>query len=124
MPTRKDNSGLVGGVFLILMGTIFLLDRLDVITFRELVRTWWPMSMIVFGLILAFDSNRDTRMGAFFLITIGAIFQIGELDLFPWWRWKNMWPLLLIAFGGWMLFEHFQGRAEKSRAPKVENPVP
>lgn len=118
MANRKPDSGqLYGGIVLIVMGSIFLLDRLDVITFREIARTWWPMGMIVFGLMLMFDKSRDTKFGAFFLITLGVIFQIGELELFRWWRWRNMWPLLMIAFGGWMLYEHFRDSAARQQKP-------
>ena len=108
---KKDSGQLFGGIFLIAMGSVFLLDRLDIITFREVVRTWWPMGMIVFGAFLLFSGDRDNKFGGMFMVLIGAIFQIGELDIFSWWRWKNMWPLMMIAFGGWLLYEHFSGVA-------------
>lgn len=119
---KRDSSQLVGGLVLILMGAVFLLDRLDVVTFRELVRTWWPMGMIIFGVYLAFDRNPDTRFGAFFMITIGVIFQIGELELFRWWRWKNMWPLMMIVLGGWMLAQHFTASRRASQPKPPANP--
>ena len=118
MENRRQNTqgGLVGGIVLIAIGSLFLLDRMRILDFDfgDIVRTWWPMFMIIPGVIMALDSHCRNKNGAFFMIAFGLIFQIAELDLFRWWRWRNLWPLMMIAIGVWMLFQHLQGRNESA----------
>jgi len=33
------------------------------------------------------------------LILVGAIFLLGSLDIFSWFRWSTLWPLVLVAIG-------------------------
>ena len=121
MENRKQNSqgGLIGGVILIAMGSLFLLDKMRILDFDigDIFSTWWPMFLIIPGLIMALDSGRKNRNGAFFMIAFGLIFQVAELGLFHWWRWRNLWPLMMIAIGAWMLFEHLRGRNEAPQGP-------
>ena len=116
MENRGQNSqgNLIGGIILIATGSVFLLDRMRILNFDfgDLISTWWPMFLIIPGLVMALDSGRKNKNGAFFMITFGLIFQIAELDLFRWWRWRNLWPLMMIAIGAWMLFENLRGRSE------------
>lgn len=123
MSTPQENSKghLVGGLILIGVGAMFLLDRMNILYFD--LGDWWPMFLIIPGLVMAFDPKRKNKNGAFFLIAFGLIFQIAELDLFRWWRWRNLWPLMMIAIGVWMLFQHLTGR-ENSRETSAPPPPP
>lgn len=33
------------------------------------------------------------------LLILGVIFLMGSFNVFWWWRWGNLWPLVLIAIG-------------------------
>ena len=108
---RNDSQGhLIGGLILIGIGGVFLLDRMNILYIN--LGDWWPMFMIIPGLVMALDSNRKNKNGAFFLLTFGLLFQIAELDLFRWWRWRNVWPMMMIAIGAWMLYQHLSNRAD------------
>lgn len=37
--------------------------------------------------------------GGVILITIGVIFLVEKTGLLWWWRWNNLWPLLLVVIG-------------------------
>ena len=125
---RQDPQGhLIGGLILIGIGTMFLLDRMNFLRFD--FSDWWPMFMIIPGLVMALDSNRKNKNGAFFLLTFGLLFQVAELNLFRWWRWRNLWPMMMIAIGAWMLYQHLSARDESrpaapgpSAAPPQMNP--
>jgi hypothetical protein len=43
------SRGLVGGLILLTLGTVFLLTNLGVLHFA-VVRTWWPLVLIVIGI--------------------------------------------------------------------------
>ena len=47
------------------------------------------------------DKVRHHRRNAIgiVLIILGAFFLIGNLDLFWWFNWGNLWPLILVAIG-------------------------
>lgn len=126
MEHRKQNSqgSLIGGILLIGMGSLFLLDKMRILDFDigDIFRTWWPMFLIVPGVVMALDSRSKNRNGAFFMITFGLIFQVAELGWFHWWRWRNMWPLMMIAIGAWMLFEHLRGRSGAPQGPSSSSP--
>lgn len=124
MDSQKPNSQghLLGGLVLIGIGSMFLLDRMNF--FRFDFGDWWPMFLIIPGLIMALDGSRKNKNGAFFLITFGLIFQVAELNLFRWWRWRNLWPLMMIAIGAWMLFQHLRGREESQPSPPPSSSTP
>ena len=122
MESRTQNSqgSLIGGIILIAMGSMFLLDRMNLFNFD--FGDWWPMFMIIPGIVMALDSNRKNKNGAFFLITFGLIFQIAELDLFRWWRWRNLWPIMMIAIGVWMLLQNMNARNEAQQSAGPQPP--
>ncbi len=47
--------------------------------------------------------QRQVGVGLF-LVLLGAIFLIGQTGIFHWWSWGTMWPLVLVAVGGFLLF--------------------
>jgi hypothetical protein len=53
--------------------------------------------------------------GPLVLITLGVIFQVERLDLFYWWRMRQMWPLILIAVGVGLLISRLGGHWNGSR---------
>ena len=62
-PAEKNRPyrGLIGPMFLVLIGTVFLLERTGVIQ-REMLSQLWPMVLIVVGgSLLARRINRDRQ---------------------------------------------------------------
>lgn len=37
------------------------------------------------------------------LVALGALFLASNLGLFWWWKWKVLWPVVLVAVGLWLL---------------------
>ena len=40
------------------------------------------------------------------LIILGALFLMGSLNIFSWFRWVYLWPLIIIAIGLIIIFSH------------------
>jgi len=38
------------------------------------------------------------------LIVLGALFLLGSFDLFWWFRWSTLWPIILVAIGVLIIF--------------------
>lgn len=100
----KRSEGLVGGGILMLLGVLFLLDRLDLYEFRR-VWTWWPLFPLGFGLarLAGAEDHRQRRSGAW-LTAMGAWMLVNTQGWFGL-HWGNSWPLLLIALGALMTWQ-------------------
>jgi hypothetical protein len=118
---ERDNAwrNLLPGVILILLGGLFLADKFFYLNFSWYFRTWWPLLLIVFGLLQL--ANRPRRpVGPFVLITVGVIFQVDRLDLFSWWSMHQMWPLILIAIGLGLMICRVQRRPSGTPPSGIE----
>lgn len=51
-------------------------------------------------------AKRRTAVGWVF-VALGSVLLLQQF--FPWFKWKNLWPLLLIFAGGWLLFQQRGG---------------
>lgn len=91
------------GIILILVGTGFLLEQFEIITFGEMFSLYWPSILILLGLIGLFD-RKSSKFGNLILILIGGLLQIDRLDLVEGGAFKLAWPLLLILVGLKVIF--------------------
>lgn len=97
---RIDGSTLTSGLVLIGIGVLFLLSRLGIADFGEVIRRYWPMIIILAGVPKLF--SRDTMWSGLWLIAVGIWLQVAHLRLFGL-SYSTSWPLLLIALGGGMM---------------------
>lgn len=91
----KQAGSLFAGFALILLGSLFLLDRLDIIHFGHVVRYFWPLIIVGIGVWRLL--NRDVWGGLWMLI-IGIWLQVAHSRLFGL-GYSSSWPLLLIGIG-------------------------
>ena len=93
-PRRPSRNSLVWGVFLMALGSAFLLDRLDVVQLPNL-GSLWPLVFPVIGVA----HLAEGRFGqALTFLMLGAWFFACE---FNWYGldYGNSWPLVLVAVG-------------------------
>ena len=55
--------------------------------------------MILLGLVHLVRRGFRRPGGALFWILLGVLLQVDRLELFPWWRFERLWPVLLIVAG-------------------------
>ncbi len=93
----KRAEGLVGGLILMVLGAIFLLDRQGLWDAGGL-RSWWPLIVIAIavGKLLGGDGGR--RGNALWLLFVGVWLLVNTQHLFGL-TWHDSWPILLIGFG-------------------------
>lgn|ERR1041385_7151992 len=97
MSNRKlDASGLFAGLMLIAIGTLFLLDHMGYADLHDVLHTWWPMALVIFG--VSRFVHRPKAWSGVSLIVVGLWLQITTLH---WWgvTFESSWPLLLIGWG-------------------------
>lgn len=56
-------KGNIGAIVLVLVGTFLLLSNLGLlnINLMDVLKTWWPMILILVGLALFFTPNGDKK---------------------------------------------------------------
>jgi predicted membrane protein len=87
--------GFVWGFVIVLVGTALLLHQLGIIPV-DLVARFWPMILVLFGVM-----HLTTRSGTFFgilLILAGAVLQLNRLGITHL-SFADLWPIALIAVG-------------------------
>lgn len=108
---KRANGALLGGVIVILVGVILLLNQLGVFP-RHIVIEFWPAVLVVVGLIklVAGNEGRDRVVGGA-LLAAGVILQTNALG-YTRVTLNEVWPLLII-FAGIMLLVHAMSRKDE-----------
>jgi len=99
-PVRSLAGGLVAGAVLTLVGLALLLNRLGLISFEHLWQ-FWPMLLVLVG--VSHFMTRERRTWGIFLMIMGVFLQLNELGIVHF-KWDDLWPLLLIASGLFMIW--------------------
>ena len=97
---RLDLPTLATGIIVTAFGVLFLLDRMNIADFGDIMRRYWPCILILIGIPQLF--RREKVWSGLWLITLGVWMQIAHLRLFGM-TWRTSWPLLLIVAGAGMI---------------------
>ena len=97
-------SGLIPGIILVVVGTIFLLDHMGIIHGESLWR-FWPLAIVGVGVLKIFKEG-ERAVGVGFILA-GIIVQLYKLGLVGL-SWGTIWPFLLIVGGASMIFSRFE----------------
>ena len=91
--TPREKRGSLGAIF-ILIGTLFLLDNLDLLPWEIPYYFFtWQMILVLIGLYQIMSGN---FRGGLFFIALGLIFWLPEyFDV----RIRDYWPVVLIVLG-------------------------
>lgn len=113
---RKPNGLPIVGVFLIGMGLVFLLDRLNVIPnqWRHIIISWQAL-LIFIGFINIFKNH--ARLPGVILVLVGSAFIVPEIVHVPFQTKQLIWPLVLIIVGIAIVF-----KTRNFKSPHVFNP--
>lgn len=104
--TRKQ---IIWGLVLIVLGVIFLLDRMNMVE-AETLWHYWPLVMVVAGInqTIGYPSARQFRNGLWTIFTGLWLFAVFE-NLFGL-TFRNSWPLFLLMWGVLMVLTPFFNR--------------
>ena len=119
MNRKIDRGALINGLLLIGLGVLFLLDRLRVEDFGDLLRTYWPSIIILFG--ISHVLRRESIWSGAWLVVIGVWLQLVRLQLFGL-NYGNSWPLIVIASGAGITLRALTDRGV--RTPKEDRIEP
>jgi len=103
MKSFKVNTRLIYGLFIVIIGILFLLDSLSILSSGDILSTYWPIFLIVVGLTNLIDRSNSSLFG-FILIVVGIFYQLKLLEFININIWDFIWPVILIMVGLWLIF--------------------
>ncbi len=103
------------GLWVIVLGLIFLAGNLGWIDTRQAFRLFWPLLLILVGtsLVVQHTNDRSQRLGWVF-IGIGTWIFAGKIGWIDVGFWQLAFPLALLGLGGVLVWRAFHGQ----RAPQ------
>jgi predicted membrane protein len=103
MNSRRVSPQLVLGTIVLLLGTAFFLDNLNIIDDWSLIRLW-PAVIILIGLSKLTGARSATAMvGPGIWMFVGAWLLLGTLDIMDV-DLRDLFPLAFAAFGGYLIW--------------------
>lgn len=96
---EKRTGSLIAGLVLITLGTLFLLDRADVLDFSDVIRHYWPLFVIGAGVTRLLSGE---IWNGLWMLAAGSWMQLVTLGMFGL-TWGSSWPILLIVLGAGMI---------------------
>lgn len=95
---KEQQSRIILAAVLIVLGGLLLTDNLGLVKLDigDIVSTWWPSLLILFGLGHLVANRGGTTLTPWILIGLGVLFQVITLG---WASWGVLWPVIIIVIG-------------------------
>lgn len=93
------------GAGIILAGLAALLGSFEIVNFSQALESYWPLLLVVAGIVVLIDSPRQNYVGAVLLIALGVIAQLNVLEVIDVSFWQIFMPAVLIVVG-WSILTH------------------
>ncbi len=91
------------GIFIIAVGVVILLGNLDYLDTSHIFSTYWPLVIVVIGLVNLLDRH-GSKMFASILLIVGVLLQLKELDIEVLQNvniYEFIFPVTIILVGLW-----------------------
>jgi len=95
---NKQITRTILGVAIIGVGVIALLNALNITAFNMLFEQWWPLFVVLVGLLMLINHPRQFVWPL--IVTAGGILlQLRELNIVTFNVWSLFWPVIIISIG-------------------------
>jgi predicted membrane protein len=106
---------LFSGMVFLAIGVVFLLGNMGLLNVGSVLR-FWPVILIAVGIFKLVESGENyAHSSGIFWIVIGGLFLTGTLGILRV-SFRDLWPVVLIGFGAWMLWRSVHFDRERRRA--------
>src|SRR5262249_9501170 len=108
---------LVVGIVVILIGVAFTLDQLGITSAINYLR-YWPMALVAIGVVKLLQAREGGgAVAGLIFALVGVWLQGEELGLIRI-RMRDVWPLALVAFGAYLVWQGLTNRqCGRTKAP-------
>jgi hypothetical protein len=109
-PAFRLTPQLILGLLIVFVGVVFTLDELGIAPAISYLR-YWPMAIIGIGLVKLVQARDGEGAFAGLIFTVVGIWlQAEELDILHV-SLRDVWPLGLVLFGGYLVWQGLRGHA-------------
>jgi predicted membrane protein len=129
LPKRRDSAArlspqLIFGGVVIIVGVLFLLDELGIVPAAQYAR-YWPVGLVAVGVLKLWQS-RDGFGGALagLIFTVAGLWLLLEELAVIRISFFDLWPLLLVFFGAYLVWQGVTPHARPAPAPSGGPPGP
>lgn len=95
---RSQLTRTFAGILFLLLGGALLLQNTNVIDIADVSKQYWPLLIVLAGLMVLLN-NAKSWLFALFLIVLGGLYQLRELDIVSFEPWPVIVSLFFIAVG-------------------------
>jgi hypothetical protein len=111
-PAFRLTPQLILGLLIVFVGVIFTLDELGIAPAISYLR-YWPMAIIGIGVIKLLQArDGDGAFAGLIFTAVGIWLQAEELDVLHV-SLRDVWPLGLVVFGGYLVWQGLRGPAAR-----------
>ncbi len=100
------------GILLIIVGLGLFFEQLDLINFGRIISLYWPIILIILGLVGLFDRN-SSKFWNTVLIVVGTMLQINRLGLLDINIFRFVVPIIITLLGFKILLSRNDGNESK-----------
>ena len=113
----RQNSRLIAGGLLLILGVLFALQNLGVLRAGHL-GDYWPLLLVWVGLTRMLGARRRHFASGLVVFLMGVFFQLDRLDVL-YLPMQHFWPILLIVLGFGLIADSFldRGRGRTDLTP-------
>ncbi len=117
---NQKTSHIITGTIIILFGVGALLNALDVFPFWSTIGNWWPLFLVLAG-ILIFVNSPKNFIWPIVLVLVGVLLQLNGLGVITINPFELIWPAIIIAVGGSIIFHRRGGAKQVDSREGVED---
>lgn len=114
---RQSLSKNVSGIVIVIVGALLLLNSLNIIEVSSLLANYWPVLIMLAGLLIFINDMRSWPVAGFVAL-LGVLFQLRELEVINVEPWNVVWPLVIIFVGVSLLFRRSYNGHRVSKAER------
>jgi predicted membrane protein len=114
-PRPRLTAQVLFGIFVIIVGVLFTLDNMEVLHAEDYLR-FWPIAFVALGTLKIWYALREGHgwFGGLVFVAVGA-FMLLERIVFIRIDLRDLWPLLLVGLGGYLVWRGFGGARRSTR---------
>jgi len=106
--TNRISGAVATSLMVIAVGVLLLLNQIGAFPARYEL-SFWPILLVAFGAAKLLSSQTGDRHWGALLMLVGALFQLNDWG-FIHFRFRDLWPLLIIAVGAMLLWNSLHGK--------------